>query len=104
MIDCFYVFLFRRLERRFDLFHCTGSSKRNSTADESCVFVVGKTSFFLLNLKLIHCHVREIEGVKYERPGSKYIHDSPTSVYLIGGVEIIALKSKRRQIYFLSDV
>lgn len=50
-IDCFYVFLSRRLERRFDLFHCTGSSKRNSTADESCVFVVGKTTFFVLESK-----------------------------------------------------
>ena len=50
-IDCFYVFLSRRLERRFDLFHCTGSSKRNSTADESYVFVVGKTTFFVLESK-----------------------------------------------------
>ena len=51
MIDYFYVFFCRRLERRFDLFHCTGSSKRNSTADESCVFVVGKTTFFVLESK-----------------------------------------------------
>lgn len=35
-----------RLERRFDLFHCTGSSKRNSTADESCVFVVDTRDLF----------------------------------------------------------